>query len=148
MELELEFARALWGAVGIWALPVLVVVFGVRFYRLPGIQAAIIPRWRWGSMPMWGRLALVVAASLAMTLATSLIAGMGAQAALVAAVPVALSAILGHKGSKFAGHALQAVAQKTDPLYVPSKFRKLASIIVPLNHKRLVDVGGYDDRSH
>jgi hypothetical protein len=59
------------------------------------------------------------------------------QVALVAALPVALAAIMGHKTTKAVGHGMTAEALKQDPMYEPSAIRRAGDLVIPLDHKTL-----------
>jgi hypothetical protein len=134
-EDELGLIVALWNTVRWWSIPVVVVMMGVRAWRHPRVQDAIPARLRWKSTPRWAQWGLIGAASLATSLATGIVSGLGWGAALWAALPVAVSAIWGHKATKLIGHTMHETALAVDPEYEPSPFRRAASILVPLNHK-------------
>lgn len=134
-EDEIAVIVALWNAVGLWCIPVVAVMLGVRLYRMPQVQDSLHPRWQWATWPRWAQWGLIGVGSLAASVATGLVSGVGWTAALMAAVPVALGAIAGHKGTKAIGHTMHKAALLDDPAYEPSPFRSAASLVVPLDHR-------------
>jgi hypothetical protein len=88
---------------GWFALLSPVVLFGIRFYRLDQVERRL-PVWaRWSSWPKWGQwLALFLSAAVAAVI-TALVGGIGLKAAVVAAIPIALGALGGHKTTKAIG---------------------------------------------
>lgn len=137
MTEEEILARQLFDAAGPWSIPVLCVVFGVRLWRMPSIQSFIPEKVRWSTLSMPVRLGVVFAASIAASMASSMIAGKGWMTALVAAVPIAMASVMTHKITKIVGHTMQDSVQQGRQDYRPSKMRKVASIVVPLNHKKI-----------
>lgn len=131
-----DLAVALWGVAGYWSIPILAVMLTVRVVRLDWVQARA-PLWLvWDAWPRWGQWAAIGALSLTSSVATALVAGAGWGAAMWAAIPVAVGAVWGHKGTQLVGHVLHAVAAR-DPAYKPSAFRRAASIVVPLDPGKL-----------
>jgi hypothetical protein len=136
---DVAMFQSLFDSVGYWALPVITVMLGVRVFRAEPVQKRLPERFRWSSLKLWQRILIIGVASFASALATALTTGQGWKAAAFAAIPVALSAAFGHKVTKIVGHTMTEVAVAKKPNYSPSKFRKAASIVVPLDAKRVRD---------
>lgn len=135
LDILAQVAVALWGALGCWAAPIIVVMLTVRAIRLDAVQA-VVPHWLvWDAWPRPLQWAVVGSLSLVSAAATAVVAGATWSSALWSAIPIAVGAIWGHKSTQWIGHLTHAIASERDPNYEPSPFRKAASIVVPLNPK-------------
>lgn len=108
-------------------------MFGIRIFRAGPLQNRIPERVRWKVWPQWLKWLLPFALSLAGAAILSAVGGMALWPAIIGAVVTALGSILGHNGTKMIGEAVDGARLAKDPGYVPSKWREVGSIVVPLS---------------
>lgn len=144
----LELIKQLY-AQGGWLLGLVgAVVVGIRLYASSAKIQAILPeKYRWDVLPKAGKLGLVFLASLLGTAAFAVVAGAGWVAALVGALPVAIGAVFANEITVAAGSMVdKSIANKKEvvfkstgakPDYTPSPYRKAASLVLPIDWKRL-----------
>jgi len=137
--MDLEMLQMLYANAGWYGIAAALVTSMVRLFRHPDLQESLAPRFRWVSMPLGVRLLIILLASVATSLVASIGAGVTGWAALAAAVPTAIAAILGHKTTKLVGHTAQELAQRKKARYRPGSIRTVLDEVgvLPLNHKKL-----------
>lgn len=105
----------------------------IRIYRLEFLQNLLPQRARWESFPPAAKLFLPFGLALLGSFLLSLAGGSTVLSSLAIAIPAAVVAISSHAATKYAGQSLTNSGLKTQgPLYQPSPFRNMASIVVPL----------------
>lgn len=112
------------------------VAFVIRLVRTSPIQSGLgklSSKLLWSSWPRWVRWLIILVTSIASTMFSQVAGGLGWVEALMAAVPVAATAVAAHKGTEALGIGLHSKAVKANPSYEPSPLRKAATIIVPLD---------------
>ena len=93
--------------------------------------------WRWTSIPKPLRLGFVFLFSVLASVVAAVATGMGLQAALAASIPVALSAVFGHKVTKKVGHAVQKANSVPGVKYDASIHTALDKLgVLPMNHRK------------
>ena len=127
---EQAFANGGWfGLVG-FLVPAL-----VELYKRPKTQGLIEKlglKWLlWAKLKKPVRVGVVGGASFIGALGVTLAIGVGWQAALVAAIPVTIIAIVTHLMGKTAGDALDTWLEARKPQYVPGTIRRAATILLP-----------------
>lgn len=108
--------------------------FSVRIYRIDYIQNKLHPTARWSALPQWAKYMIPFLAAALGSLMMSLLGGMGAAAAVSAALAAGLGSIGLHEGTKKIGQA-ESKLRQLDNNYKPSPFRRVASAIVPIDKK-------------
>lgn len=132
-----------WAGADWYGAAIVVVVVVIRWLRKPLVQRVlgwISPVLLWASWPGWVRKVAILLGSLSTSLLASLGAGQTWTAALAAALPVALGAVVAHKATKMVGHGLTHSALAKDlAAYRPGSLRTSLDVLglLPLNHKAL-----------
>ena len=113
------------------------VVLLVRLLRMEAVQMLIPMEWQWNRLKPWARLLIVFASAFAASWLAALLSGQAPVAALAAAVPVALTAIAGHKGTQAVGHADTQRRLLRDPEYSPTALRSVVSPVLPIDRQAI-----------
>lgn len=107
------------------------VMLGLRLFRVELIQSFLPVKLRWDSLNKWSRIGIVFGASAVAALFGSLAGGTALNVAISAGIIHAVSTVM-HKTTQKLGEKRHTKVLAKDPLYEPSKFRKAASIALPL----------------
>lgn len=135
---DLETLREAYQNGGWIALAAVAVTIALRLYRKPQIQGLLPPTWQWKAMPLWMQWLVVFVCALVASWLGGIANGVPVWAALLAAVPVALGAICGHKVTKTLGHAhTDAQVEKHGLAYQPGSIRTALDLVFPLDHHKL-----------
>ena len=125
---------------GVWGLVATLLMLSVRIYRTEAIQALVPSRAKWDNLPASFAKLLIFATATIGAMLGALLAGTSWAAALIAAIPIGLTAIGLHKGTQKAGDILDTKitpkifrSSGLNPDYEPSPYRKAISLIVPLS---------------
>ena len=109
---------------------------GVGVYRLKFIQDSLPKPAQWAAIPMWARYLVPFLLAAIGSLIISLLAQVGAAAAVSGAILTGLASIGLHKGGKLIGK-VEAKIRKLDPAtYKVTPARHFLSVVVPVD-KRL-----------
>ena len=103
----------------------------IRFLRTEDIQEFLPKKLQWPQSKLAGK-AIVLVTSVGITTIGGLIAGAAFPAALVAAIPVAISAIVGHKITQGVGGFVRAEATSAGR----NIFQRLLDIVLPPPEKK------------
>ncbi len=147
----IELLKQAWSNSEWYAVSTAIVILSIRIFRKPWIQKLLQKPYRWKSWPKWSRQIVVFVMSLANTLGISFLNGGCWKQGLLASLPVAIGAILGHKTSKVIGHEItyqkamntKAANQPFKP-YKPSKAMRALDLVFPIDNK-LIDIVNLDN---
>lgn len=138
MNEAIEMLSSAIEAGGTWyAVAVAVVVVIVRIYRQPAMQGLLPPESRWDALPKLARLVIVLVVALGAAWVAALLAGQSPLAALLAALPVALSAVATHKVTQAIGYAHTSAQTRKDLGYKPGSIRTALDPILPIDRERV-----------
>ena len=140
--------QAIESGAGWYAVAAAVVVLLVRAYRARAVQALLPRSMQWALWPRGWRLAIVFVVALLSAWVAALVAGQGIVEALVASLPVAVTAVLGHKASKAAGHAHTHAKLRGDLGYQPSALRNAVSPVFPVDARAVASAQRMTQRVH
>lgn len=129
-QLLISGLKEAYESAGLLGLLAAALMLGVRVYKLDIVQGFLPERFRWANLDLWPQRAVVFGSAFLGTALAAVLGGLGWTAAALAAVPVAIAAMLGHKLTKVAGQALNGVLVKI-PLYRGSGVQKMVAIALP-----------------
>ena len=107
--------------------------FTVRIYRTDYIQDKLPPYLKWAGWPQWVKFVIPFGLGIASSAIMAVMGGAMIWPAILTALISAVLATLGHKGTKAFGEAIDNRKIKEEPGYVPSKFRAVGSIVLPMS---------------
>jgi hypothetical protein len=120
-----------------WGLAAVFVVLSIRALRTDVAQGLLPAVFQWHRLKRWAQLLIIFAAALGSAWVTALIGGAAPKAALLAALPVGLAAIGGHKVTKAAGHAHTQSQLRKNLNYEPGSIRTSIAPLLPIDQNSL-----------
>lgn len=126
-------AQQLWAEAKGLGLLGAALLFGIRIFRLPAVQAKVPAKIRWRRWPQLLKWAAPVVFAFAGTLAWKIGADLGWGAAVTFALTSAGASIITHKVTKQVGDVEGKAKLANDPTYQPGWIRKAARLVVPIS---------------
>jgi hypothetical protein len=136
VEAFLAAAKEAYAAGGWLGLAAIVLVAGVNMYQADWLQRLLPARLQWLTWPTWGRILFVFLGSGIGAAVTAFAGGMAPAAAIMSALGVGITAVLGHK-------YVLAPLGKTDTVSAAAaalpRLARMTAILLPLDPVKVAE---------